>query len=234
MSRHDLPQQRLKLFLGLIMLLGIIQFVPHDPIIMKFAILIVFWVLFFWPFEKIEIVMWVVITVFIFYQDYAALSVGAFAFAPEYRDILLMPIYEPFMWGFYYLFLKRFIADPALPQRLNFKAFVGLIMLSLCFAFFGKNSALMNYAMTFATLFLLIMFHERYDFYFVFTALGLGIVIENFGVHTGRWSYPHPDFLQLPVWILIMWMAAGLLGRRFLIPLSFTILRKLQRPTANK
>jgi uncharacterized membrane protein YoaT (DUF817 family) len=49
-------------------------------------------------------------------------------------------------------------------------------------------------------------------------ALALGFVVELFGVSTGLWSYPAPDFLGIPFWFATMWLSVGLLGYRFLFP----------------
>ncbi len=168
--------------------------------------------------------MFIIASVFILGQNYAVIAAGGFTF--KYQDILLMPSYEPLMWGYYFLTFKRFLADPALPQRVDIKAIGGLIMVSACFVILANNSALLNFALLGASAVLFLMFHEPYDIYFALTGFVMGTIVDTFGVHAGLWWFPAPDALGIPFWIPLMWVIAGLMGRRFLIPLSIMITRK--------
>jgi uncharacterized membrane protein YoaT (DUF817 family) len=124
------------------------------------------------------------------------------------------------MWGFYYLNIKRFFREPAGTVTLETKALIGLALTGVCFSVFGQNKNLLLISTILSTGVLLLLFHERYDLLYAMYALILGFVVEIFGVSTGQWTYPDPDFLGIPCWFATMWISVGLLGRRFVIPFS--------------
>lgn len=224
MATGDTQQknQRLRSVLGLFVTL-IIIYVIGNPIFLVF-ILLPFWFLLFRPLNREDIIIFFIASLFFLVQNYAVLKSGGFSF--RHKDILLMPYYEPFMWGFYYLFMKRFIAEPSENCRLQWKAFAGLVLTGFAFSFFAKNSDTLFISTLVSTSVLLILFHERYDLYYALYALVLGFIIEMFGVSAGLWTYPVPDFLGIPYWFATMWISVGILGRRLLIPLSERLAKK--------
>lgn len=203
--------------------LGIIHYVPHHAVFIT-ALLLLFWAILFWPLSKTDLFVFIIASVFFLAQNYSVLSVGGFRFL--HQDFLLMPAYEPFLWGFYFLLLKKGITDTNAPQKVTAQAVTGLILTAVCFTAFAKNSTLTLYASIFSTLVLFLLFHDKCDMCYGFTALNIGIVVEIFGVQTGLWSYPKPDILGIPYWFITMWLSAGLLGRRFLNPLAYTLTKR--------
>ncbi|MCP4672201.1 MAG: hypothetical protein GY857_12945 [Desulfobacula sp.] len=200
----------------------------HASYILPF-VLLPFWFLVFRPFKRSELIMFIIASLFIIGQNYSVLESGGFRFTQQ--DFFLMPYYEPFMWGFYYLNMKRFIAEKADKDRpvLGFKALFGLVATGICFAFFSQSSDLLLMSTTLSTCFLIILFHRAYDIYFGLYALVLGFIVELFGISTDLWVYPDPDFLGMPFWFATMWISVGILGRRLLIPLSEWIDNKLSQ-----
>lgn len=175
------------------------------------------WLLCFYPVSSAELVMFAVAAVVFLFQNYVTLSAGVFEF--KFKDVLLMPYYEPFLWGFYFLCMKRFVSGRSSEHlRLDGKAVVAVVTTSLVFSFFAFDSRVLFFASTCSTLFLFVLFHERQDIAYALFALTLGFIVELFGVSTGLWWYPAPDFLGMPYWFATMWISVGLLGRRFLIP----------------
>ncbi|MCB9772680.1 MAG: DUF2878 family protein [Candidatus Omnitrophica bacterium] len=223
---NKIEGQKLKILIGFVLTLLIIHFVPHD-IVLSPAILLVFWTILFWPWHTSERIMFAIAAVFFFAQNYSVLAMGGFTF--KHQDFFLMPSYEPFLWGFYFLSLKRFIDDPAPLPRVEKKAIFGLILTAACFSIFANNSTLLLYGTVVSTGILFYMFHQRYDLQYALTALGLGFIVEIFGVQTGLWTYPKPDMLGIPFWFATMWCSVGLLGRRFLIPLAISIINKFDK-----
>lgn len=131
-----------------------------------------------------------------------------------------MPYYEPFLWGYYFTTLKRFVSGVEVQSfPLEKKSVAGLLATSITFSLFSRGPMQLT-ATILSTLFLLVLFHTKRDIYFAGCSLVLGIVVELFGVSTGLWSYPHPDFLGIPYWFATMWLSVGLLGGRFLLPLG--------------
>lgn len=208
--------QRIKSVISIVVTISLIYY--FDNTLITLLILLPFWYFIFRPWNKIEITIFVVASIFFFGQNYAVLKTGGFAF--KHKDILLMPYYEPFLWGFYYLNIKRFISEGAEAVTFDKKSIFGLFITALAFSIFSKNSNTLFIATLLSTGVLFIMFHEQFDFYYAAYALGLGFVIELFGVSSGHWAYPEPDFLGIPYWFATMWISVGILGRRFLIPLA--------------
>jgi len=217
----DRDRHGIMYLMGIIGTIGVLFFFENSLIIL--AVLLLFWLILFFPLTRSEVFIFLFASLFFLGQNYAVLATGGFSF--KHQDILLMPYYEPFLWGFYYLTMKRFIAEPPPRVLLEKKAFLGLVATGISFSLFSKDSDALLISSVVSTCLLLLLFHERYDFLYAAVALALGLVIEIFGVSTGLWSYPDPDFLGVPFWFSTMWMSVGLLGRRFLIPLAERLFR---------
>ncbi|WP_300458577.1 hypothetical protein [Desulfobacula sp.] len=214
--------QAISLF-SLVPTLAIIFAINHSLAIL--FILLILWFFLFRPFDRTEILMFIIGSLFIVGQNYSVLKSGGFSFT--HKDFLLMPYYEPFMWGFYYLHIKRFINEPSESKKLEIKAILGLLITGACFSIFAQNSNLLTIFSFLTTAVLLTMFHERYDLYYAGYALVLGFIIEVFGVFSGNWWYPDPDMLGIPYWFITMWISVGLLARRFLIPFTEWLSKKI-------
>ena len=182
------------------------------------AVLLPFWFIIYRPLSRLEIISFAFAALFFLMQDYSMGRSGGSSF--RQCDILLMPWYEPFLWGFYYINIKRFIGEADNRVVLDGKSLFGFFVTALVFPLFSWSSHLLLLTTVGTTATLFIMFHDRMDLYFAAYALGLGCIVELFGVSTGLWSYPHPDFMGIPYWCATMWLSAGILGRRFLFPLA--------------
>lgn len=180
------------------------------------AALPVLWAIVLIPISAADVALFAIAAVFFLVQNYICLKAGLFAFRD--KDILLMPYYEPFLWGFYFLTMKRFVSDAEPPRRIDWKVIVGVAVTSVVFSAFGDDSRRLLVATSGSTLLLLALFHTTADLGFAVYSLALGFVIELFGVSTGLWNYPAPDFLGMPFWFATMWISVGLLVRRFAMP----------------
>jgi hypothetical protein len=209
--------QKLRVVLGLVFTLLVLHFVPNRPLAL--ILLLCGWLVLFWPIRSSEAVAFLVAAAFFTVQNYVCLQAGLFEF--RFKDILLMPYYEPALWGFYFLSMKRFVSGAGLdPPPLQWTGVVGTIVTSVMFSVFSGNHQALLVATLCSTAFLFVLFHTRGDVYYATYALILGFIVELFGVSTGLWSYPRPDFLGMPFWFATMWISVGLLGRRFLFPVS--------------
>jgi hypothetical protein len=212
MRSHD---QKIRVVLALLFTLAILHFVPNRILVL--VVLVGFWFVIFYPFNTGEVILSVVAAVVFLLQDYLSLKAGLFKFKDE--DILLVPYYEPALWGFYFLSMKRFISGrEKMAVAVDWKSVAGTVVTSVMFPLFSANSHALSIATACSTAFLFVLFHTRLDLYYALYALILGLIIELFGVSTGLWSYPAPDFLGIPYWFATMWISVGLLGRRFLVP----------------
>lgn len=209
--------QKVRVILGLLFTLTALHFIPNRLLVL--IPLILSWTVLFYPISAGEVALFVVAALFFMFQNYVTLKAGLFEF--RFKDILLMPYYEPLLWGFYFISLKRFILghrkDEVVVDR---KSIAGVVVTSMVFSFFSFDSRALLVATACSTAVLLFLFHTKFDWYYALYALALGLIVELFGVSTGLWSYPAPDFLGIPYWFATMWISVGLLGRRFLIPAS--------------
>lgn len=213
--------EKLKVILSFFLTLGILAVIPNTFWVL--LILLALWTIVFWPLSKAEAAIFLIASLFFAGQNYAVLSVGGFEF--RHKDFLLMPYYEPFCWGFYYLCLKRLIPQNPI-KTLGPKAIAGLLMTAASFTIFGKNSSALIVAASVSTLILFLFSHEREDWLCALTALIMGTLVEIFGVSNRLWWYPYPDWMGIPYWFVPMWLSAGWLGRRFLFPLSLLVTKK--------
>jgi len=211
---------------ALVVTLAVIHFVPSRPFVV--ILLVTAWWGLFHPIEPIELILAGVAAAFFLVQNYVSLDAGLFEF--KYKDVLLQPLYEPFLWGFYFLSMKRFVSGRASDHpALSGKAVAGLVATSIMFSIAGADSRVLLLATGCSTLLLLAMFHTVGDLAYATCALVLGLIVEIFGVSTGLWWYPSPDFLGIPFWFATMWVSVGLLGRRFLVPVAAWIAARTQR-----
>jgi hypothetical protein len=216
---------KIRVTLGLLFTLATLQAIPDRLLVL--IPLSLGWLVLFHPLSAGELVMFVVAGTFFLFQNYVTLRAGVFEFRD--KDILLMPYFEPFLWGLYFLSLKRFILGKGREDiRLDRKGIAGVVVTSAAFSLFAFDSRALLLATLGSTALLLVLFHDRHDIYFALCALGLGFIVELFGVSTGMWRYPAPDFLGIPYWFATMWVSVGLLGRRFLIPVSEWLAGRIQ------
>jgi len=146
-----------------------------------------------------------------------ALSLHQGIFVFTHPDVLGMPVYELFMWGFYLLHTRRAVGGPAPAPN---KAAWGLAVLyAAAFGSIGEPMILL--AVTGLLLSIgLVLFHERYDLAYVGYMVVLGATVEYTGVHVaGEWYYPGDPPGGVPLWFVTLWGGVGLFLRRLVLPL---------------
>ncbi|HTM26233.1 MAG TPA: hypothetical protein VL225_13635 [Vicinamibacterales bacterium] len=215
-----------RVVLALLVTIAVLHFVANR--VFAVAVLALSWSFLFAPFSTGELVAFVLAAFFFLLQNYVCLRAGLFEF--RFKDVLLMPYYEPLLWGFYFISMKRFITGPTSEDIvIDKKSVAGVVLTSVAFSLFSFDSRALFVATACSTTFLFFLFHSKIDLYYASYGLMLGVIIELFGVSTGLWWYPAPDFLGIPYWFATMWISVGLLGRRFLIPASETVARNIRR-----
>ena len=220
-----LGHQRVRVLLALAVTAAAIHFIPDRIAVL--VPLIAAWGVLFHPLTRAEFFLFALASVVFLFQNYAALRAGIFEF--RFKDILLMPYYEPLLWGLYFLVLKRCVIGTATDAvRIERRTIAGVVVTSLMFSL-STDSATLFLATLASTTFLFVLFHARRDWAYALAALALGFVVELFGVSTGLWRYPDPDFLGMPYWFATMWVSVGLLVRRFAIPAAEWLARRSRR-----
>jgi hypothetical protein len=168
--------------------LVVLAFVPGT--VNKALILLGLWALLFWPLRLSELAMVAGICLFFTGMNASALQQGIFKFREA--DVLGMPVYELFMWGFYLLHVHRlWRGTPSSRPR-------PVLAWGLGLAFAAAFSVITDQTLLFAV-----------------TA---GALIEYVGVHSGQWFYPIDVPGGVPPWFVTMWGGIGLFFRRLVMP----------------
>lgn len=191
----------------------ILAFVPTNP--GKLAALLVLWALTFGRLSKVEAIFYACVCLFFTVMNAASLKQGIFAFA--HPDVLRMPVWELFMWGFYLLHTRRLLNGPA-PSGKRALVWTLALLYSAAFATLQDGTTLLAATAVLLAL-ALVFFHEPGDLAYAGYMVLLGALIEYTGVHSGQWGYPgHPPG-GVPLWFITMWGGIGLFMRRLIVPI---------------
>jgi hypothetical protein len=183
----------------------------------KTLVLLGLWALLFWPLSRVEWLMAGGVCLFFTGMNASALKQGIFQFREP--DVLGMPVWELFMWGFYLLHVYRFWGDAvAADRRKTVLAWILGLLFAAAFAVITNQSQL--FIVTVVVLLVAFgFFHDRLDLAYAGHMVLLGACIEYVGVHSGEWSYPLDVPGGVPPWFVTMWGGIGLFFRRLVLPL---------------
>jgi hypothetical protein len=204
---------RTRLLLQIPAVMLILAFVPTN--LGKLAALLVLWALTFGRLSKVETIFYVCVCAFFTAMNAASLKQGIFMFA--HPDVLLQPVWELFMWGFYLLHTRRLLNGPAPGGR---RATVWALALAYSAAFATIHDSNTLLMVTGVLLLIgLALFHEPLDLAYAGYMVLLGALIEYTGVHSGQWGYPGNPPGGVPLWFITMWGGIGLFMRRLIVPI---------------
>lgn len=175
---------------------------------------LVWWALTFRRITRQELVLFIVASIFFTFMNAVSLKQGVFVFRSP--DLLGMPYYELFMWGFYLLHTLRMIGGPR-PEASLKRACLVAIGYVLAFSLIPDQNLLL--IVTACLLVLgLVFFHEPFDLAFTGYMIFIGALIEYAGVLSGQWHYPGIHVGGVPFWFITLWGGVGLLLRRLVLP----------------
>jgi hypothetical protein len=201
------------LLLQIPLALVIIAIVPTN--LGKLAAFLLLWMLTFRKLTRPETVFYVAACLFFTGMNAASLKQGIFVFA--HPDVLGMPVYELFMWGFYLLHLKRVLGGPAPGGK---QAIVWALAFFYAAAFAAIPDATILLATTGTLLIIgIVLFHEPLDLAYTGYLILLGAAFEYTGVLSGEWSYPGDPMGGVPFWFVTLWGGVGLFTRRLVLPI---------------
>lgn len=192
--------------------LAILAFVPGNYV--KAGLMLVLWLATFGRSSRAEAVLFLIACGFFTVMNALSLRQGIFAFSKP--DVLGMPFYELFMWGFYLLHTRRVIDGPAPPGPAR-PAWALAILFSAAFGLIADQVILLWVTAILLAIGLL-YFHERQDLAYVGYMVLLGAAIEYTGVHAGEWFYPNDPVGGVPPWFITLWGGVGLFLRRLVLP----------------
>jgi len=193
--------------------LAILALMPTNP--GKTAAFLTLWGITFGRLIKPEVILVVSACLFFTLMNVATLQRGIFAF--NHPDILGLPAYELFMWGFYLLHCKRFLNGPT-PPFPSTAAWTLALLYAAAFAAIPDPNLLLLVTGT-LLLTALYLFHEPLDLAYTGYMIFLGTAIEYIGVKSGQWHYPDPPAGGVPFWFITLWGGVGLFLRRLMLPL---------------
>jgi len=191
----------------------ILAFVPSNG--GKLAAFLLLWGITFGRLSRPEWFLTTIACLFFTGMNIASLKQGIFAF--NHPDLLGMPVYEFFMWGFYLLHTRRLLGGP-IPEGPPQSVWALAILYCAAFAAVPNANALL--AITGALLLIAFaLFHEPLDLAYAGYLVLMGTAIEYTGVHTGNWSYPGDPIGGVPLWFITLWGGVGLFLRRLVLPI---------------
>jgi uncharacterized membrane protein (Fun14 family) len=206
--------RRRALLLQLLGTLIVLGWVPGN--VVKLAAIVVFWMIGFGSFSLAELAAAGVVNLLFILMDEGALRQGIFQF--RHPDVIGLPAYEFFIWGFYILNAVRFVAGPTAHPRHILRALGLAVVFSLCFSMIDDPSLLAAAAGAVLAV-SLVFFHEPGDYAFTIYMAAMGLLVEYVGVGAGQWTYPYAPDGGVPLWSFVMWGGIGLFTRRLLVPL---------------
>jgi hypothetical protein len=210
---HGRRQRRIILLLQLSATVAALGWVPGNSL--KLAALVVIWAIGFRRLSGRELIVMGGVDVLFSLMDLGALHSGVFRF--RHPDLLGLPIYEFFMWGFFTLNALRFIGRPPAEPRLAPSVALA-ILFAIPFATVTQPVILFC-AASLVLIAGLAVLREPVDFAYTGYLIGVGCVIEYVGVWTGQWEYPGPPPGGVALWFIPMWGGVGLFAGRLLAPL---------------
>ena len=148
-------------------------------------------------------------------MDLGALNNGVFRF--QHPDLIGLPIYEFFLWGFYTLNALRFV-DRAPSKQGIVPAPIMALLFAIPFATV-THPTLLFCASSLVLVVSLFVFRDRVDFAYTGYLIVVGCMFEYVGVWTGQWAYPGAPLGGVALWFIPMWGGVGLFTGRLLAPL---------------
>ncbi|MBN8507423.1 MAG: hypothetical protein J0L57_02310 [Burkholderiales bacterium] len=211
---------RTLLAIQLLATLVIVALVPGNGT--KLGALLLTWALTFRRIAIQEAALVVAVCALFTAMNAAALDQGIFGFA--HPDILGMPVYELFMWGFYVLHTKRMIGGPPAPKP-TYGTWVLAGLFAMAFATISAAGILL---LVTAVILAVAVYnhHESWDLAYAGYMVALGAAVEYTGVHSGQWFYPDNPAGGVPLWFVTMWGGVGLFLRRLALPVAATLGRR--------
>lgn len=201
-------------WLRLALTYAILFAVPGAPL--KTGLLLTLWIAAFAPWKKSDAALFVSCAALFTAMNAAAIQRGLFEFTAP--NVLGLPYWEFFLWGFWVLHTHRIAGGPPAPRPGRWEW--GLVVLfALSFVLFQSATAVLlaSGAVMSAAL---VRWHERDDVHHVAHMLLIGTLLEYPGVALGLWRYPDPPVGGVPLWYATMWGGIGLFLRRWAAPLA--------------
>jgi hypothetical protein len=201
-------RERLVLLLQLAATAAVLGLLPGN--VVKLAAMVVIWGLTFRRISSRELMVMAGVNVLFSLMDLGALHSGAFRFRRP--NLLGLPVYEYFMWGFYTLHAVRFVdrmpATPRLTLSLVLAALFAVPFVTV------THPVMLFWTSSIVLIASLALLREPVDFAYTGYLIAVGCIIEYVGVWTGQWTYPGAPPGGVALWFIPMWGGVGLFTGR--------------------
>ena len=191
---------------------AILAFAPGN--VTKLVAFVIWWAVTFRRLSRRELVAGGAAMLLFTVMDVLTLRQGIFRFNDP--DFLLMPCYEPLLWGYLLLHTMRMVGGEV-PPRQTARTLALAALFSAPFLLL-TNPTLLFASSTALLLGALALFHEPRDLAYAGYMILVGVLWEHTGVWSGQWSYPGSPFLGVPLWFAPMFGGIGLFARRLVLP----------------
>lgn len=201
----------------------ILAFVPTS--VGKLFFFVTLWILTFTKLTKKEWIFVTFVCLLFTGLNIPAVIHGIFAFSKP--DLLGLPVYEFFTWGFYLLHAKRLLGGLT-PKGNWWLVLLLVVLFALCFILISDTTFLLWMSLIVLSV-SIFLFHESTDFLYIGYFLCIGTLIEYTGVLSGEWHYFGNPLGGVPFWYITLWGGTGLFLRRLLLPFFEKEKSKLQK-----
>ena len=175
----------------------------------KLAAMAALWAWSLLPLRRGELLLMLTADVIFTLNDALAVRAGAFRFL--HPDILGVPVWECFVWGYYLVEAQRSSEENPASGWDPACAWLGLPF-AASFALPSQAAVLGASAGCVAAM--LWRWHSRRDLRNAAFMVGLGAVVEHAGVWSGQWAYPAPYPTGVAPWFVFLFAGVGLLNGR--------------------
>jgi hypothetical protein len=204
---------RLRMLLQMAASLAILAFVPNN--VARLVAFPAWWLLTFRRLTRGEWLLYAGACALFTVLDYLTLQQELFKFT--HPDFLLMPWWEPLIWGYLLVHTIHMVNGPT-PRGRRAIALVWFVAFAM--PFLALTDQVVLFAVSLALLAAgLVLFHEPYDFAYVGYFLLVGSLWEYVGVWSGQWLYPGDPPGGVAPWFAPMWGGIALGLRRLILPL---------------
>ncbi|HEX5269288.1 MAG TPA: hypothetical protein VFW33_02320 [Gemmataceae bacterium] len=213
---------RLRMLIQLAGSAALLAFVPSN--VARLLLFPIWWLLTFRRLTRRELVLYVAAGALFTVLDYMTLSQKIFEFT--HPDFLLMPCYEPLLWGYLLLHTLHMVDGPTpggnrwLPVAWTAAFTLPFLVLTNPVVLFAVSGAVLLAGLA--------IFRGLYDFAYVGYLIFVGAVWEYTGVWSGQWHYPGDPPGGVAPWFVPMWGGIALALRRLILPM----LRPAGKPLA--
>lgn len=207
-----------------VVLTGLTFFWLSDNLLIL-LLLLINWGVLLRPFTKSDLILFVMGQLIFVPNNIMAVKNGTFTFTQP--DLLGLPVWEYFMWGYYFVVVQRWCqGTPKVGTALK-KWMGGAVLFAMCFSSV-QNMNILLFSSCLIVLTALLRARDPMTFKYFIVMVGMGTIVEAAGLAAGHWTYPQGHIGGLPLWYIPMWGGTGVFFHKIAVPTERLILGYLE------